>query len=138
MDKKYKAFQIYALVICVVSVITFLITVGNLIVSIIDRQNPEYAERFDVHLSSYENFKMETLKSTNKDEAYIPDDTIMLKMYNSAKDEKIKSVMHFTSRSITVNTIVLVIAVILFVGHVFLIKVLSKRSEINTSSKNDT
>lgn len=138
MDKKYKAFQIYALVICVVSVITLLINVGNLIFSVIDRQNPEYADRFDVNLSSYENFKMQTLKSTNKDEAYIPDDTIMLKMYNSAKDEKIKSVMHSTSRSITVNSIILLIAVFLFVGHLFLIRVLSRRSSINTLEKNDS
>ncbi|NOQ92780.1 MAG: hypothetical protein GQ552_08720 [Flavobacteriaceae bacterium] len=126
MDKKQKIIQIYAVIICVIAVITILITLSGLVSSYIDKSDPLavtiYSNNNRASLSSYENFKMDILKSTQKDQAYIPDDQTLHKMYEEAKKAKIKMVEHRANRDITVSSIIMVIALILFISHFWLIK----------------
>jgi len=122
MEKKQKIIQIYAVIICIVSIIAFLISMSGLVSSIIDRNDPLYAGRSDTNLASFENFKMDVLKSTQKDQAYIPDEETLLKMYEEAKTDKIKRVEHNTYRAIVVSSFIIVIALILFGTHWWLMK----------------
>ena len=122
MEKKQKIIQIYAVIICIVSIIAFLISTSGLVSSIIDRNDPLYAGRSDISLASFENFKMDVLKSTQKDQAYIPDEETLHKMYNEAKTDKIKRVEHNTYRDIVVSSFVIIIALILFGTHWWLMK----------------
>ena len=122
MEKKQKMIQIYAVIICIVSIIAFLFSTSALVSSIIDRNDPLYAGRSDTNLASFENFKMDVLKSTQKDQAYIPDEETLLKMYEEAKIDKIKRVEHYTYREIVVSSFIIVIALILFGTHWWLMK----------------
>ncbi len=126
MEKKQKIIQVYAVIICVIAVITILITLSSLVSSYIDKSDALavtiYSNSNQASLASYENFKMDILKSTQKDQAYIPDDQTLHKMYDEAKSAKIKMVEHRANRDITVSAIIMVIALILFGSHIWLIK----------------
>jgi len=127
MEKKHKIMQVYAVIICVVTVITFLISVSSIVSAMMDRSDPLHARRSEVNLSSYENFKMDVLKSTQKDQAYIPDDKTIQEMYQSAKNDKIMTIQHQTSTTITVSGIVIVICFILFISNWFLLRKVTKQ-----------
>lgn len=122
MEKKQKIIQIYAVIICIVSIIAFLISISGLVSSIIDRNDPLYAGRSDLNLASFENFKMDVLKTSQKDQAYIPDEETLHKMYDEAKTDKIKRVEHNTYKGIIVSSFIIVVALILFGTHWWLMK----------------
>jgi len=128
MEKKHKIIQVYAVVICIISVITVIISLSGIVSAIIDRGNPLYANRYEVYLTSFENFKMDALKSTVKDQVYIPDDKTLLKMYEDAKSDKIKMVKHQTYRTIIVSGISLAIGIILFGTHWWIIRRIGKEN----------
>jgi len=131
MEKKHKIMQVYAVIICVVTVITFLISVSSIVSAMMDRSDPLHAWRSEVKLSSFENFKMDVLKSTQKDQAYVPDDTTIHKMYESAKNDKILNVQHQSTTTITVSGIVIVICLVLFGTHWVLLRKMT-RQEVGT------
>ena len=130
MDKKNKAVQIYAIIICIIAVITIIISMSDLVSAMIDRSNPLYAGRYEVNLASFENFKMDALKSTQKEQAYIPTDETLLKMYEAAKTDKINSVQHQTHRRIVVSTIIVSISIILFGFHWWLMRKIGQKKLI--------
>ena len=138
MEKKQKIIQIYAVIICVIAVITILITLSSLVSSYIDKSDALavtiYSNSNKASLASYENFKMDILKSTQKDQAYIPDDQTLHKMYDEAKSAKIKMVEHRANRDITVSAIIMVIALILFGSHIWLVKKMKIVDEQKTNS----
>ena len=127
MEKKHKIMQVYAVIICVVTVITFLISVSAIVSAMMDRSDPLHAWRSEVKLSSLENFKMDVLKSTQKDQAYIPDDATILKMYESAKNDRILNVQHQSTTTITVSGIVIVICLVLFGTHWVLLRKMTRQ-----------
>jgi len=61
--------QIYGYAVCLVAVITFLISSTSLINSVIDFSDPIHSGYGSSNLVSYEIYKTETLKSTNVDPA---------------------------------------------------------------------
>jgi ATP-dependent Zn protease len=129
MEKKQKILQIYAVIICIVTVITFLISVSSIVSAYLDRSDPLHAWKTEISLSSFENFKMDVLKTTQKDQAYIPDDPTIQKMYDDAKSNKIKNVLHRSNNTIVVSAIIIVISIILFFIHWMLIRRLGKTSD---------
>ena len=126
MEKKQKAIQIYAIIICIISVITILTSLSSLVSALIDRSDPLYANSYQLNLTSFENFKMEVLKTTQKEQAYIPDDQTLLKMYEDAKADKINLTKHQTYRTIVVSSLITVFCIILFGAHWWIIKKVSK------------
>ncbi len=126
MEKKHKIIQVYAIIICIITVITVIISVTSLVSATIDKSNPLYANRYDVHLTSFENFKMNALKSVDENQTYIPDDVILLKMYEDAKEDKINLILHQTNRTIIVSSFIIAICVILFVSHWVILKRIGK------------
>ena len=131
MEKKQKILQVYAVIVCIVSIITFLISVSSIVSAVIDRSNPIHAGRYEVNLSSFENFKMDVLRSTQKDQAYIPDDNTIEKMFQSAKSDKILNIQHRTTNTITVSALIIVICLILFITHWILMRRMGKE-KLNT------
>jgi len=117
MEKKSKISQIYGYAVCLVAIITFLVSLSAIITSLIDAKDPLYSRTGDQRLSSYENFKVETLKTGQSEMSYIPDEETLVKMYADLKNHKIKTVKHQTSKTIIVNSIMFVLSILLFIFH---------------------
>lgn len=122
MEKRRKPIQIYAMLVNVVAIIAFLIA-GTVVVSaVIDRGNPLYAGWSQIDLSSFDKYKMDVLKSTSKEAAYIPSDEEINRMYEAAKQDHINKVMHRTYRDIVVSVITIFISLLLFGSHWWLMR----------------
>lgn len=117
MEKKSKIPQVYGYAVCLVAIITILISISTLINSVIDASDPLYAWGDNKELSSYENFKVNALKSGENQTSYAPDDETLRMMYEDAKNHKIRRVKHQTTKSIIVSSILIVISLTLFIIH---------------------
>jgi len=130
MEKQHRIAHIYGYAVCLVTVITFLISVTSLVNAIIDRGDPLHVVIFSrsgtPSLASFENYKMDVLKSPQKEAAYVPDDQTLHTMYEAAKAEKIQSVQHRTRRAIIVDSMLIVFCVVLFGTHWRWMRKLSK------------
>jgi hypothetical protein len=85
MEKKRNIIQVYAVIVNVVVIITIIISLTGLISAFIDRSAPLYASWDQQDLSSFEKYKLEVLKTTTEESAYIPTDEEIRGMYDSAK-----------------------------------------------------
>lgn len=126
MDKPKKAgAQIYGYTVCLVAVITFLFSIGNLVNAVLNLGDPlhsGYTSPESPSMASFENYKMDILKNTRKgDEVsktnYIPDDQTLRAMFESAKTDKIQKVKHDSNSSIMVCSILIFICMVLFFTH---------------------
>ena len=122
MEKRSRILQVYALIVSIIAVITFLICLGGLVSSLIDKQDPLHAWGNNELYSSFENYKLEKMKDVSKEQAYIPTDEELRAMFETARSEKIQQAEHRIQRSILVNSLVMAIAVILFGIHLWLLK----------------
>ena len=138
MEKTNRMPMIYGYLICLVSVITFIICLANIIPSIMDLGDPLHAgSMFSMQstpsLASFENYKMDILKSSEKDgsgntQAYVPDDQTIHAMYEAAKEDRIQTVTHNSLRSIIVNSIIIIVCFVLFITHWNWMRRLSKQT----------
>ncbi len=126
MEKKRKPIQVYALIVCIVAIITFIICVSVLVSSILDRSEPLLSGYSKYDLSSFENFKMDKLGSFKENQAYVPSDKELMTAYEAAKDEKIRKVLHNSLNSIVVTSILIAICLILFFSHWWMMRKYSK------------
>jgi len=120
MEKQNKIQMIYGYAVCLVAVITLLICVTTFVNSIIDLGDPLHAERDfqkTPSLASFENYKMDILSSSDKEQTFTPDDQTLRAMYESAKDDKIQAVKHRVNRDMIVNGLLIVLCVVLFIAH---------------------
>ena len=117
MEKKTKIPQVYGYAVCIVAIITILISVADLITSVIDSSDPLYAWGDEERLSSFENFKVNVLKSGKDDASFVPDESTLRVMYEDAKNYKIRRVKHQTTKSTIVSSILIVISITLFITH---------------------
>jgi len=120
MEKQNRIPQIYGYAVCLVTVVTFLISVTTLMNAVIDLSDPLHADgrfRGAPSLASFENYKMDVLKSPQAELAYIPDDQTLRAMYESARDDQIQSVKHWALRSIIVSGLLIVLCVVFFGTH---------------------
>lgn len=129
MEKKRKVVQIYAIIICIIAVVTFIICVSILVSSIMARSNPMYSGYSKYDLSSFESYKMEVMKSVAKDQAYIPDDETVMTMYEAAKTEKINRVNHNTLQEMVVSSLLILVSLVLFVSHWMIMKKYNQGAE---------
>ena len=126
MEKSQKVgAQIYGYAVCIVAVITFLISITSLVNAFIDLQDPIHVLGWGPpgpSLASYENYKMDILKSSQKGDesvqtSYVPDDQTLRAMYEAARADRIQSVKHQSNKSIIVGSLLILICLILFVTH---------------------
>ena len=122
MEKKRKPLQIYAIIICVVAVITMIINISGIVSSLIDKGDPLMATYGQNDLASFETYKMGVLKEVKQDQAYIPTDEEISNMYDAAKTDATNKVIHRSNKNLMVNGIVGIIALVLFVTHWLLMK----------------
>jgi hypothetical protein len=127
MEKPYRVAQIYGYTVCLVAVITFLISVSTLVNAIMNLGDPlhagtSYASQMAPSLASFENYKMDILRAPQKEgetqkATYIPDDQTLRTMYEAAKSDKIQFAQHEANRSIIVDSLLIIICVALFGTH---------------------
>ena len=125
MEKPQRMAQVYGYLVCLVAVITFLICSSTLIYAVLDLGDPLHAGFTPAgtpSLASYDNYKMDILKSVPKEgesakTGYTPDDQTLRAMYEAAKNDKIQNVRHDANRTIVIDSILIVICIGLFVTH---------------------
>ena len=119
MEKRSKAPLIYGYAVCLVAVITFLIAVAAVIFAMMDLGDPLYASKGynQSSIASFENYKMEVLKSQDNKETWNPDDETIRSMYEAEKDDRIRRVKHDSMRSLYINGMLILITLILFGTH---------------------
>lgn len=121
MEKKSKAPIIYGYAVCIIAVITFIISTASLVNAILDMGDPLHASSWygsnQPSLASFENYKMDILKSPETELQYVPDDTTLHSMYEAAKNDRIQAAKHNANKSLIVNSILIIISILLFTIH---------------------
>ncbi|MFC2087564.1 hypothetical protein ACFLSA_05350 [Bacteroidota bacterium] len=117
MENKNIWAQIYGYAICLTAVITFLICITDLVDALVDKSDPLNAGRASTALDSFENYKIMILKDIKKESTYIPDDQAIQKMYESARENRIKKVKHDVRKSLTSDILLIAISLVLFGVH---------------------
>ena len=109
--------QVYGYAVCLVAVITFLISTGTLVNGILDYSNPLQAgwPSDRPSLASFEIYKVDIAKSLGDNE--IPDDQTLRAMYEAAKADKINNVKHRSRQSMIVSSLLILLCVVLFITH---------------------
>jgi hypothetical protein len=136
MEKPHRMAQIYGYTVCLVAVITFIICISIIIPSIMDMSDPLHAGGIFIQagtpsLASFDNYKMDILKSSKNDEQktgtnWIPEDKTLHSMFEAAKADRINQANHSSIRSIVVNSLIILICIILFTFHWIWMKRLTK------------
>jgi len=116
---------IYAYAVCLVAIITLLLSVSGLVSSVMDLRDPLHANdyRWSGHdLSSFEMFKVSVLTSPQRFgestvPTWIPDDDTLRAMYDTARDEHSRNIVHDASQKLITHAILLVVSVLLFGVH---------------------
>ena len=129
-EKSQKIQMIYGYAVCIVAVITFLISVTSVVYSLIDLTDPINAHRTygkdAPSLASYDNYKIDIIKSLDPKHDVDLDDTTLKSMYESAKSDAIAKVKHSAYRTIIVNSLLLLVCIVLFTTHFIWMRKLSK------------
>lgn len=122
MEKQPPIAPLYGYAVCLVTVITLLISVNSLVGAIFDLSDPLHATGSGVReasLASFENYKMDVLKSPQQGQrlsaaAYVPDDQTLHAMYEAAQTDRIQSVNLRARRTITVDSLLILLCIVLF------------------------
>ena len=132
-EKSQKIQMVYGYAVCLVAVITLLISVTSMVSALIDLSDPMSAYRTygkdAPSLASFENYKVDIIKATDPAHNLELDDTTLNSMYEAAKNDAIAKVKHNSFRSVIVNSLVLLICIILFTTHWMWMRRLSKKSD---------
>ncbi len=126
MEKSVKIIpQIYGYAVCLVAVITFLISATTLVTAVIDLGDPLHSgwnPPGSPSLASYELYKMDMMKSyqnmpaATKDSFQL-DEKEMRAMFMAAKNEKMASARHQANRSLFISAFIIGICIVLFLTH---------------------
>lgn len=130
MEKKEKASLVYGYAVCLVAVITFIICVAGIVNAVLDLSDPIHAGhsfRPEPSLASFENYKMDVLKSSEGEQAFVPDDETLRAMYTAAREDKIQGAKHSANKNIMVNGLLIFISIVLFIFHWIWIKRLPRK-----------
>lgn len=122
-EKPHKVAQLYGYSVCLVAVVTILISVTSMVGAIFDLSNPLHAGWYNgPNMASFETYKMDVLRSQGQGDeksarGYIPDDETLRLMYEAAKADRIQRVGFQARRTLTTHGLLLVVCATLFVGH---------------------
>lgn len=122
MEKRRKGIQVYTILIATVAVIAFLISAANFISAWVDLDDPLHAGRSEDKYASFENFKMDVLRSVSKDQTYVPDEKALHSMYEAAREDKIRSVIHQSQRNKMVSGWIGGFSLVLFLSHFWILR----------------
>ncbi len=131
-EKSIRIQMVYGYAVCLVAVITFIICITSMTYSLMDLNDPINAYRTygkdAPSLASFENYKVDIIKSLNAENALELNDETLKSMYDAAKQDAISKVKHDAYRSVIVNVLVILISIFLFVFHWMWMKRLIKNS----------
>lgn len=135
MEKPDKIPQIYGYTICLIAVITLLISLSEIITAFIDKQDPLHANLYQMNenLASFEIYKMNVLKQTKTEGetttgSYIPNNDEIKAMYDAAINQRISTANHQYNRTFIVNGFLVLLSLVLFCTHWIWMKKLIKKS----------
>ncbi|MFI5187154.1 MAG: hypothetical protein ACHQF0_10540 [Chitinophagales bacterium] len=126
MEKSTKIVaQVYGYAVCLVTVITFLISTTALVTAVVDLGDPMhsgYTPQGSPSLASFENYRLDVMKSFQKgaetgEQSYAPTEQTLRSMYDAAKNDKIQSSNHQSDKTILISSLIIVICMILFFTH---------------------
>jgi hypothetical protein len=130
-EKSQKIQMIYGYAVCLVTVITFLISVTSMVYALMDLTDPINAHRTygkdAPSLASYENYRVDILKSLDPEHGIELDDATLKSMFTAAKQDAIAKVKHNAYRSVIVNSLVLLICIVLFITHMMWMRKLYRK-----------
>lgn len=115
--------EVYGYLICLVSVITILITSGVIIQALIDIGHPYQSREFNTQSSSlvsFDNYILAKRQSSGEDTLTkkLTGDTVFLRgMYEAERKNLVEKVNHRIRRDIIVNSSILLFSILLFVFH---------------------
>lgn len=131
-EKSQRIQMVYGYAVCLVAVITFLISITSMVSSLMDLTDPINAYRTygkdAPSLASYENYKIDIIRSLDPEYGITLDDATLQSMYEAAKDDAIAKVKHNAYRSVIVSNLVLLVCIVLFTTHLMWMRRLSKKS----------
>jgi len=131
-EKSTKIQMVFGYAVCLVAVITFLICASSMVYSLIDLTDPINAYRTygkeAPSLASYDNYKVDIIKSLDSGHNLELDDETMKSMYEAAKQDAISKVKHDAYRSVFVNGLIIIITVILFLFFWMWLKKLARKT----------
>ncbi len=127
---------IYGYAVCLVAIITLLISVPNVVNSLMDLSDPIHAGNYyspgkQASLASYEIYKMDILSQPQEGGAagqttYVPDEATLKAMYEAARVDKIASAVHIARRSIIVFGLLTLISILIFWFHFRWVRAVSR------------
>ncbi len=131
-EKTTKIQMVFGYAVCLVAVIAFLICISSMVYSLIDLTDPFNAYRTygkdAPSLASFNNYKVDIIKSLDTDHNLQLDDKTLEGMYESARQDAISKVKHDAYRSLFVNGLVVVITILLFIFFWTWLRRLSKKT----------
>lgn len=124
MEKSNRFTHIYGYIVCLISVVTFLICVTNFVNAFIDKTDPLHSEYFgnsSSTLASFEIYKLDQMKSLQSKEGNLknalPDDQALRKIYETTRQDKIDQITFRSNRTIIVCGLLIAICAVLFLTH---------------------
>ncbi|NWJ50162.1 MAG: hypothetical protein HXX14_04790 [Bacteroidetes bacterium] len=124
MEKSNRFTHIYGYLVCLVTVITFLICVTSLVDAVIDKTDPlhsAFGSYNSPDLTSFETYKLDLMKTIQQKDSnqknILPDDQILRKVYEAAKQGKIDKVLFNSNKTIIVSSLIILICFVLFLTH---------------------
>jgi len=124
MEKLNRFTHIYGYLVCLVTIITFLICVTSLVNAVIDKTDPlssTFGNYNSPDLTSFETYKLDLMKTIQQKDSnqknVLPDDQILRKVYEAAKQSKIDKVVFNSNKIIIVSGLLILICLVLFLTH---------------------
>ena len=132
-EKSQKIQMVYGYAVCLVAVITLLISVTSMVNALMDLTDPMSADRTygkdAPSLASFENYKVDIIKATDPAHELNLDDPTLRSMYDAAKNDAIAKVKHRSMRSVIVNSLIILICIVLFTTHWIWMRRLSRKTD---------
>jgi hypothetical protein len=124
MERSTRIQQLYGYLVCIIAVITVLISSAQIVNAIFDLTRPAnvnpYGPDSDASYESYRLTQLEratSIREKSGGQIAIPSDSAIRKMYEAQQRSRIAYARWNGTKSIVVNTILLIIALILFTIH---------------------
>jgi|ERR1035437_245061 predicted PurR-regulated permease PerM len=124
MEKSNLFTHIYGYLVCLVTVITFLICITSLVNAVIDKTDPlssTFGSYNSPDLTSFDTYKLDLMKTIQQKDSnqknVLPDDQTLRKVYEAAKQSKIDKVVFNCNKNIIISGLLILICLILFLIH---------------------
>ncbi|HEU4563453.1 MAG TPA: hypothetical protein VFS05_02345 [Gemmatimonadaceae bacterium] len=127
--------QLYGYLVCLVAVITFLVSANSLVNNAYDLADPLYAQRYGRDVPpSFALYREEVLagriaggpparptapaaEGQQPAARPLPTDAELREMYDALRADKIRTVRHQSLRAVTTSALLIVVSILLFVTH---------------------